>query len=68
MNYLSRKNVPEKRNLAILDILKRNSLRSYQQFINCLKHGQRNTIATRILEYEGATLTTFHSFYLSQGG
>ena len=60
INYLSRKNVPEKRNFAILDILKRSSLRSYQQFINCLKHGQRNTIATRILEYdEGATLFHF---------
>jgi len=45
------KNRTENRNRALLDLLKRRSLYSYQQFINCLKQGKTNVIALRVLEH-----------------
>ena len=50
MNWLSRKHL-EKRNKAMLDILKRRSQRSLQQFIACLNRTTRNSRALQILEH-----------------
>jgi len=63
MNHLRSKRTQEDRNRATLDILKRRSLRSYRQFVDCLKQGRcNNTKAIRILEHdEGSNLATFHS-------
>ena len=52
MSYLRNKQVPIKRNRAMVDILKRRSLRSYHQFVDCLKQTGCNTIAASILEHD----------------
>jgi len=57
-SYLKEKRLPEKRNREILDIMKRRSMRCYQQLIDCLRlsNWTCNINAAQMLEHgEGET-------------
>jgi len=62
MSYLKKKHLAEKRNRAILDIIKRRSLRSYRQFIDCLRLSKYpcNINAAQILEHGEGETPIFH--------
>lgn len=51
-NRLVREQIPQDRNREMLEILRRRSVRSYRQFIGCLKESRCNHIAVGILEHD----------------
>ena len=65
LDYLKEKHPPKDCNRAVLDIMKRRSLRSYRQFIDCLKLSKRtcNINAAQILEHGEGETQTVHSVY-----
>jgi len=65
-SHLTEKHLPDERSREMLDVMKRRSMRCYQQFIDCLRLSKWtcNVNAAQILEH-GEGETTFQSVSVS---